>query len=293
MGKLDHLGDAVRSVIKAYHGSPHPSHFDRFDASYIGSGEGNQSYGFGHYAAQKQSVADDYRRTLSHRKLKEDFLEMLPEDADAAEVLEFAPHFDHRQQKFLQALNEDGWLGFDYPSQGISAALSRGAHSNWEMSPELLEAKRNLGTGYELEIQQPESALLDWDAPLHTQRAGNEEVMEKLQKDLDPSRKVDIRDLVRYGDEMPGSGLWRALSSGYREQLRGLGVGAQYSAAAQSLAEAGIPGVRYLDAGSRRAGDGTRNYVIFPGAEDSIRILRKYAIPGAVGTGVASQYGEE
>lgn len=56
--------------------------------------------------------------------------------------------------------------------------------------------------------------------------------------------------------------------------------------------EAGIPGLRYLDRGSRSLGEGTRNYVIFPGAEDSIRILRKYAIPGAVGTGVASQYEE-
>lgn len=36
MGKLDELGDAVRSVIRAYHGSPHD--FDRFDASKIGTG---------------------------------------------------------------------------------------------------------------------------------------------------------------------------------------------------------------------------------------------------------------
>ena len=47
MGKYDNLaamadeaGDAVRQTIRAYHGSPHD--FDRFDASKLGTGEGNQ-----------------------------------------------------------------------------------------------------------------------------------------------------------------------------------------------------------------------------------------------------------
>jgi hypothetical protein len=30
-----------------------------------------------------------------------------------------------------------------------------------------------------------------------------------------------------------------------------------------ALREAGIPGIRYLDAGSRGAGEGSRNYVVF------------------------------
>jgi hypothetical protein len=34
-------------------------------------------------------------------------------------------------------------------------------------------------------------------------------------------------------------------------------------AASQALREAGIPGIRYLDQGSRGSGEGTRNLVIF------------------------------
>jgi hypothetical protein len=34
---LDEAGDAIRQVIRAYHGSPYG--FDKFDASKIGSGE--------------------------------------------------------------------------------------------------------------------------------------------------------------------------------------------------------------------------------------------------------------
>ena len=44
------------------------------------------------------------------------------------------------------------------------------------------------------------------------------------------------------------------------------------------LKEAGIPGIKYLDQGSRGAGEGSSNYVAF---DDSIiEILRKYGFAG-------------
>jgi hypothetical protein len=39
--------------------------------------------------------------------------------------------------------------------------------------------------------------------------------------------------------------------------------------------ELGIPGIRYLDAGSRDGGSGTRNFVVFPGEEKKVRILER------------------
>jgi hypothetical protein len=61
--------------------------------------------------------------------------------------------------------------------------------------------------------------------------------------------------------------------------------------AAQTLNDAGIPGIKYLDAGSRNAGDGTRNYVVFdPG---NINVLKRYGIAatalGGAGGMVAQQ----
>jgi len=50
-------------------------------------------------------------------------------------------------------------------------------------------------------------------------------------------------------------------------------------ARAEFMREAGVPGIRYLDAGSRGAGDGSRNYVVFD--ENLINIVRKYGIAGA------------
>jgi hypothetical protein len=45
--------------------------------------------------------------------------------------------------------------------------------------------------------------------------------------------------------------------------------------ASDALRTAGIPGIRYLDAESRAKGEGTRNFVVFPGEEQNLRILER------------------
>jgi len=45
------------------------------------------------------------------------------------------------------------------------------------------------------------------------------------------------------------------------------------------MREAGIPGIKYFDAMSRNAGEGSRNFVVFD--ENLINIVRKYGIAGA------------
>jgi hypothetical protein len=55
-----------------------------------------------------------------------------------------------------------------------------------------------------------------------------------------------------------------------------VGQGGGQSSASRKLAELGIPGIRYLDAGSRgKDGTGTRNFVVFPGEEKKVKILRR------------------
>ena len=45
--------------------------------------------------------------------------------------------------------------------------------------------------------------------------------------------------------------------------------------AAEMLKNQGIPGIKYLDEGSRAKGEGTRNFVTFPGEEQNLRILER------------------
>ena len=56
----------------------------------------------------------------------------------------------------------------------------------------------------------------------------------------------------------------------YRDLSRMLGSDAE---ASKVLNQAGIPGIRYLDAGSRDTGKGTRNFVVFD--EDIVKILNR------------------
>ena len=45
------------------------------------------------------------------------------------------------------------------------------------------------------------------------------------------------------------------------------------------LTNLGIPGIKYLDEMSRSAGEGTRNFVVFPGEEKSMTILERNGQP--------------
>ena len=60
--------------------------------------------------------------------------------------------------------------------------------------------------------------------------------------------------------------------------------------ARKALSAAGIPGIKYLDQGSRAAGDGSRNYVVFN--PSLIEIMRKYGILAPVATFGAMAYGD-
>ena len=51
--------------LTVFHGSP--AKFNRFDPTKIGSGEGAQAYGYGHYVAQNPETAKQYKETLKSK----------------------------------------------------------------------------------------------------------------------------------------------------------------------------------------------------------------------------------
>ena len=276
MGKFDQLGDAVRQVIRAYHGSPHD--FDKFDASKIGTGEGNQAYGRGLYFAGSEGVADTYRKSLTalRRTPEEDALELWrattemsgnPRNAvgyaldKAEESMEEAAGIPEAQERWRQVIQHLYELDYRQP------------------------LPRRPGRTYEVEIAHPESALLDYDRPFSSLpgTVGAEVLRQHNPAAIGESSLRAIQD-----------GSWRFESFRGRNPYETAAVEltrlAKTQGGSRALLEAGIPGVRYLDGVSRDSvGGGTRNYVMFPGTEDSIRILRKYAVPGAIAAGAASQ----
>lgn len=247
--------------IRAYHGSPHS--FDEFSTENIGTGEGAQAYGHGLYFAESEGVAKSYRDALAKTG------GVTAEDT-AARILESTGG------DYNKALAE--------ANTRFNRALSQG-----KMEPEayqkMLEVNRLLlnetplgGSMYEVNIRANPEDFLDWDAPLSEQPT----VLDAIDRTWGDPEIV----LTQLG------GLTPETSGGdFISALQGLGQ-SNTVGASERLRTSGIPGIRYYDAVSRGAEEGTRNYVVF---DDSlIDIIRKYGILAPlVGGGAAGlTYGQ-
>jgi hypothetical protein len=257
IGKFDAPGDAVRSAIRAYHGSPYD--WDKPDLSMAKSGEGTLDEGFGLYASESPGVAEWYRSATT-----------------VAARQRLADQIRNAKRDLRTEPNNPDW----------HRLYRRGANSldgAMDMRSKL-QTQFPRGRVYELEVGVPEDSLLRYDVPLKWQ----EDLHERL-RSVDPQLFDDVMGMpfVRKDDggwgRDEGATFYQALSGG---NIFDSPTVAGQREASRRMFDAGIPGHVYE--GAR----GQKNYVFYPGTEDSIRILRKYAIPGAVGTGVASQYEE-
>lgn len=245
-------------VIRAYHGSPHD--FDRFDASKIGTGEGNQSFGHGLYFAGSEDVAKHYRDSLRHSFPLPMLDSLNAEHKDALRsVLDISAK--HRNADMRS------WPALQRQADEAHARLL-------EVQHRMRAASDNPGKMYEVEIGHPESSLFNYAAPMGQQPEGVLAAADRLKKDI--SR-------LGFGDDVTNP----KTSANTFALLGRAAVGQE--GFAKALRESGVPGAMYLDGFSRQAGQGTSNYVMFPGSEDSIRILRKYGILAPVAAGAAQQ----
>jgi hypothetical protein len=281
---------ALTMGVKAYHGSPHD--FDRFDMSKIGTGEGAQAYGHGLYFAQAEDVARSYKAAGQPSYLGQDRIKA------AQDILQQAGG----DRSAALALADQNMRGTTKYSE---AKLWQDVVNNFDD----LSAKTP-GKMYEVNINADPDTFLDWDKPLSEQP----EAVRKALKQLDiPTGSMSAKDRVETleaamsgdprlahllkqgGINITGDTVYRGLSDSLgavdwpvtadaatRAQYRSKGA----AGATDKLREAGIPGIKYLDAGSRGAGDGTRNYVVFD--DKLIEILRKYGIAGLLGGGTAA-----
>lgn len=273
----------VGKPIRAYHGSPHD--FDRFDISKIGTGEGAQAYGHGLYFAENEGVARSYRAALAKptfstglgdldRMLDESYQQVarqstLPVSAsDAADLVG-----ERLARQRVDALKAGDFPWFERVSD-MQIALDRMKRAPPETP----------GRMYEVDIHADPERMLDLDRPLSRQ--------------ADPVRDAAMKAIARGAED-------RARAAG----ISGADVAAGVAGSAnpismfpnaykgpkisEALRDAGIPGIRYLDQGSRQgargAGGGSHNYVVFD--DKLIEILRKYGIMAPMaGAGLGSLY---
>lgn len=268
--------------IRAYHGSP--SDFDQFDFSKIGTGEGNQAFTYGGYFAGAEDVGEYYRRMLAGPP--DVFIGGEPVSAggplSARTPREHALWILHdaaaKHQEPMEALREAvrfasdtyGSKGSYMPAEPIIDSLMRFKSDGVQFGP-------RKGKVYEVEIGHPESSLLDLDARVTDQQP---QVLEAL-------RSLGLGQTKRPGPPLTGYEAYNTLASRmqHRAAEEALATDAPVPGmkhfermVSSQLRDAGVPGAMYFDGTSRRIKDGTRNYVAFPGTEDSIRILRKFGL---------------
>lgn len=283
------LDDVVEKVIKpepqgirAYHGSPHD--FDRFDLSKIGTGEGAQAYGHGLYFADNENIAKWYREQLTRGAgnwmVDGTPAGMLHGSTNPLDAMKFKVALEVRNGRPVDEaidfvmkqeqsrLTSKRTLPEDMPVIQENLSLLNAMKSS---PPEI---KRG-GRMYEVNIRANPDDFLDWDKPLIGTPAND---------------KLKALDWQARGETTKGADIYNRMAEQWMNDRRMIGLNAEFQAeqeTAKALREAGIPGIKYLDAGSRAAGDGSRNYVVFDDA--LIDIIRKYGIVpgGLLGAGAA------
>ena len=246
----------ANNPIRAFHGTPHK--VDKFSLDKVGTGEGAQVYGWGLYFAENKAVADGYRSQLQ------------PAEATRLESLKISIATMERS-----VISAQGDLKVRWQSKldELRAKLPDAQSAAEKVTP---------GNTYTVSLDVEPDELLDWDKPLSEQSekakgavlsdsafvAYVERIMEKPMTDLTGGelQKMRLGFETDKGSSNPSSE-----ASGWFSSL-------------------GIPGIRYLDQGSRPVKkrtwqpdtqtwreelreDATYNYVIFD--ESKINITHK------------------
>ena len=166
-------------------------------------------------------------------------------------------------------------------------AVARGYRDKLSMLRAKPNGQHDPGHMYEVEIKAPPERLLDWDKPLGEQSPHVKDVGEKLGLPTGATGE-DVLLAARNGppdhiiEGVPG---WSGSKwlEGENHVLP--------AEVAKKLQDAGIPGIRYLDGGSRKSGDGSHNVVVFDSS--LIEIIRKYGWAGLLAGGANALTAEE
>jgi hypothetical protein len=253
-------------AIDVWHGSPHK--FERFTAmDNIGGGEGAQAYGYGGYHASNPDVAVGYKNTLS----KDTFLSPTGAVFSKNRLIDLG--FDKSDAAIIMAAIKNSGGDFNEAAKLVNrpsvAKFLIGIGDGGSL---------NEGSLYRNQLRWPDAAreasdplsdkhFLDWDKPLSEQKdvigSITPESMGLQYRQLDNGKHAYVnaeggvvgniqsggtpesfrenwtRQLIREPDT--GADFYKNLSSGLFSGDKG----------SVALRQAGIPGIRYLDAGSR------------------------------------------
>ena len=252
---LDQIPGLMGAV--AYHGTPHTIR-GKFDISKVGTGEGAQAYGHGMYFAESPAVARNYME-----------FEGLPS-------LESKVPLQRQTRDFLNEYVDPN----SKPSDWLKGAKEDAkANNRLDVLAELNKLKSKDightpigGNLYKVDIPDADIPLmLDWDKPL------SKDAPQQLKDALNGIIKEypDLKEpfMKAFRENKPGNHYYSLLND--YAKTGDLVKNQQF--ASSVLQKAGIPGIRYLDEGSRAKGKGTSNFVVFEPSK--VEILEQNSKP--------------
>jgi hypothetical protein len=257
--------------MNVFQGSPHRYGPEGAAESlqHIGRGEGAQAYGWGRYDAESKGVAEDYYRKLGNNvRWRKGMPVETPTGLQPAEdVIKYAMVPEGASVKESKAVMES--------MQALMNNMNDTQAEQWFRSTVLPQARLKAGLKQEdwgkFSIQQgalykhdlPDEDIaryLDWDKPLSEQPESVRKALEKFGYKADPKGLQEYdkalldalynnpkRDLPELPADPTGEKIHTELVNKFR--IKGYGDGQEQ--AAKELGRAGIPGLKYLDAGSR------------------------------------------
>ena len=256
----------------ALHGSPNIINGNRFNLKYVGTGEGGDMFGYGIYLAQDKNVAESYRTAgmvhepfiiysngehlnaddLEHKMYSASFM-LSDDERKIFSAYDFIQHIKDLSYGKFSSINDavDDYVDNICFLKRIPKKDTKTRDNIYRLvqpfiPTEVLPSKPLKGNLYSADIPE-DFELLDWDAPMS----------EQPQKVIDALKRSGLYEF----DNETGEHLYKRIA-------RDLGG---YKQASMKLNDIGIPGHRYWDAGSRKKGEGTHNFVIWN--TDTLHIL--------------------
>jgi hypothetical protein len=299
--------------LTAYHGTPHTIK-GKFDISKVGTGEGAQAYGHGMYFAESPDVARTYatdrsyvgkfmagtpdKTTWDAQRIAQDTLNV--HGGNAVEQLQKTlkansysknPQQTQANKQLEDAINilktnqlqpTGNLYKVDIPDEYIPNML------NWDLPINQQSAKvQEIAKQLDPNLLADTPHLIVRGQPRHwtevvdsLEDLQNPKVIKLLKKIYGESAKV-----MPYGDylasKMTGEQLYRNLSNPTQWSKEAapyaMKAGMEDAAVSARLNELGVKGIRYKDAMSRGADEGTSNFVVFDPAQ--VKILEQNSKP--------------
>jgi hypothetical protein len=261
--------------LTAYHGTPHTIK-GKFDISKVGTGEGAQAYGHGMYFAEHPVTAQTY----AVKGANQGAMPTPPRPTDF--LIDNSRFYKQDGQLFKQV--GDKLDAIPVTKDEYGQAL-RTAQADFQQ-------RNQAGNLYKVDIPDADiPMMLDYDKPLREQPEilktlgfdVNKYDKLKTQRDAMPEKfDIDIsEELAQYNKAMALEKQMREMPidvSGkyfYESLIKKYGT---QKAISEALAEKGIKGIRYLDAGSRgKAAERSSNFVVFE--PSNVKILEQNSKP--------------